>query len=85
MQKILNILDGKKTYIVAVVIAVLNLAVAFGWISPEYMVQINLILGALGISTIRAAINKVQMYNIALIIYVIICVGMMVYAAKKYH
>lgn len=58
-MKLLTFLDGKKTYIVAIVIAVLNLAVAFGWISPENLEQINVILVALGLGAIRAGINKV--------------------------
>jgi hypothetical protein len=62
MNTISNLLDalyGRKTYIVAVVIAVLNLAVAFGWVSPENLTQINVVLGALGLSALRAGVNKV--------------------------
>lgn len=58
MQKILTVLVGKKTYIVAVIIAVLNLAVAFGWISPDNLEQINLILVALGFGALRAGVSK---------------------------
>lgn len=58
MKNILLALQGKKTYLVAVVIAVLNLAVAFGWISPENLEQINLILVALGLGAIRAGVSK---------------------------
>lgn len=59
MEKILEALWGKKTYIVAVVIAVLNLAVAFGWVSPDQLEQINYVLVALGLSALRAGVNKV--------------------------
>jgi hypothetical protein len=59
-MKLINALRGKKTYIVAVVIAVLNLAVAFGWITPDNLEQINLILVALGFGAIRAGISKVE-------------------------
>ena len=59
MEKILEALWGKKTYIVAVVIAVLNLAVAFGWVSPDQLEQINYVLVALGLGTLRAGVNKV--------------------------
>jgi hypothetical protein len=59
MQKLINALYGKKTYIIAVVIAVLNLAVAFGWISPENLAQINMVLGALGLGALRASVSKV--------------------------
>lgn len=58
MQKILTVLVGKKTYIVAVIIAVLNLAVAFGWISSDNLEQINLILVALGFGALRAGVSK---------------------------
>lgn len=57
-MKLLKFLEGKKTYIVAVVIAVLNLAVALGWISPENLEQINVILVALGLGAIRAGISR---------------------------
>jgi hypothetical protein len=56
MKDLLNFLDGKKTYIVAVVIAVLNLAVACGWISSAHLEQINLILVAFGLSALRRAV-----------------------------
>ena len=54
-----NALDGKKTYIVAIVVALLNLAVAFNWISPAHLSQINLILAALGLGALRAGVSKV--------------------------
>jgi hypothetical protein len=59
MRNLLILLDGKKTYIVAVVIAVLNLAVAFGWISPENLETINVVLVALGLGALRAGVSKV--------------------------
>lgn len=59
-MKIVEFLSGKKTYIIAVVLAVLNLAVALGWISPENLEQINLILVALGFGALRAGVNKVE-------------------------
>lgn len=58
-MKIINLLYGKKTYIVAVIIAVLNLAVAFGWVTPENLEQINAVLIALGFGALRAGVNKV--------------------------
>ena len=61
MNKLLSIwnaLNGKKTYIVAVVTAVLNLCVAFGWISVDNLTQVNMILVALGFGAIRSGINK---------------------------
>ncbi len=50
--------EGRKTYIVAVIIAVLNLAVAFGWVSPENLTQINMVLTALGIGALRSSVSK---------------------------
>lgn len=58
MNKVIEFLKGKKTYIVAIVIAVLNLAVALGYINPDHLTQINLVLGALGLGAIRDAIGK---------------------------
>lgn len=54
-----GLLYGKKTYLVAIVMAVLNLAVAMNWITPAHLDQINLVLTALGLSALRAGINKV--------------------------
>ena len=51
-------LKGKKTYIVAVVLAVLNLAVAFNWVSPDHLAQINTVLAALGLGALRSAVAK---------------------------
>ena len=51
-------LSGKKTYILAVVAAVINLAVVSGWINVSYLPQINIVLGALGVGAIRAGIAK---------------------------
>ena len=56
-MKFINALSGKKTYIVAVVIALLNLAVAFGWIDPDHLTQINMVLTALGLGALRSAVT----------------------------
>jgi hypothetical protein len=50
-----KLLDGKKTYIVAVITAVLNLAVAFGLVSIDQLTQVNMVLVALGFGALRAA------------------------------
>ena len=55
---LVTFLQGKKTYIVAVVLAVLNLAVAFNWVSPDHLAQINTVLAALGLSALRGAVAK---------------------------
>lgn len=57
MDKVSTALAGKKTYIVAIVIALLNAAVAFGWLSPAHLTQINYVLGALGLGALRSAVN----------------------------
>lgn len=57
MQKILAALQGKKTYIIATLLAVLNLAVALDWVTVDQLSQINAILVALGLGTIRAGIS----------------------------
>jgi hypothetical protein len=59
-MKLIDFLSGKKTYIIAVIIAVLNFAVAMGWLSVEMIDQINLILVSLGLGSLRAGISKVE-------------------------
>ena len=60
MQKIIDWLSGKKTYITAVLIAVYNIAIAFTWWTPEdqYVLLINTILATFGIGFLRAGIAK---------------------------
>lgn len=58
-MKVLDFLAGKKTYLVAFVMAVVNFAVAVGWMSPENLEQINVILVALGLGALRAGVSKV--------------------------
>lgn len=58
-MKVLDFLAGKKTYLVAFLLAALNFGVAVGWISPENLEQINVILVALGLGALRAGVNKV--------------------------
>lgn len=57
-MKLLQSLSGYRTYIIAVVVAVLNLLVAMGVVSPDHLTQINFVLGALGLGTLRAAVGK---------------------------
>lgn len=59
MKNLVYKLQGKKTYITAFVLAALNLAVAFGWISPAHLAQINTVLAALGLAALRAGVEKV--------------------------
>ena len=55
LNDFLTFLEGKKTYIVAPGMGLLNVAVALGYISPAHLDQINLVLVALGLGTLRAA------------------------------
>jgi len=59
MNKITNFLQGKKTYIIVVVAIVFNTLVQYGVIDPSYTEFVNIVLGALGLGTLRAGINKV--------------------------
>jgi hypothetical protein len=52
----LQTLVGKRTYLIAVAIAVLNLLVAFNVISVDQLETINMVLGALGLATLRASV-----------------------------
>lgn len=56
--EIISKLDGYKTYLVAIVTAVLNLLVALGWVSVDNLNQINVVLAALGGMAIRDGIAK---------------------------
>ena len=57
MKDFLDSLVGKRTYIVAVIIAVLNLLVALNVVSVDQLSTINVLLGALGLGTLRNAIK----------------------------
>lgn len=57
-NRVRDMLVGRKTYLVAFVIAALNLAVAFNCISPDHLAQINMVLGALGLGAVRASISR---------------------------
>ena len=57
-MQVINFLEGKKTHIIAAVLVVLNVIVALGLVSPAHLVQINIVLGALGLSALHAAINR---------------------------
>lgn len=57
MQKVLDFLAGKKTYVVAAVCAGLAFAQAMGWPVPEYVYAL---LGSAGIATVRAAVAKAE-------------------------
>ena len=61
MEKIIEFLNGRKTYISAIIAAGMNMAIIFGWfgdITAEQIVAIEGLLAALLGSTIRAAIAR---------------------------
>ena len=60
VRKVTDFLSGKKTYIVAIVMVVLNIAVGYGWISPAHLTEINVVLGALGLGALRSGVSKVE-------------------------
>ena len=59
MSKVQQFLQGKKTYIIVIVAIVFNTLVQYGVVDPSYTEFVNIVLGALGLGTLRAGINKV--------------------------
>lgn len=57
MSNVFDFLEGKKTYITALVTAALAFAQALGYEVPEYVYAL---LAAFGITALRAAVSKVQ-------------------------
>ena len=57
LEKIGQWLQGKKTYIIAVLIALGAGAISLGYVVPEW---VWLILGAAGLGGIRSALDKVE-------------------------
>jgi hypothetical protein len=57
-MNILQFLSGRKTYIIAVLVALVAAAQYLGYISTEAAVVLYGLLGAGGIATTRAAIAK---------------------------
>jgi hypothetical protein len=53
MQKLIDLLKGKKTYLTAIVAGLLAAAQALGYPIPEYVYAF---LGAVGLATLRAAV-----------------------------
>ena len=53
----MEFIEGKKTYIVAFVAAVVGLLQAFGVVLPEW---VTYVLAAAGIATVRSAIAKAE-------------------------
>lgn len=57
MKSILNLIENKKSYIIAFLTALLGLLQAFGIVIPEWLLYI---LAGLGIGTLRHAVSKLQ-------------------------
>ena len=55
LEKLDKLLQGKKTYIVAILIGVIAGLQAYGIVIPDYVFAI---LGALGLGAVRSGINK---------------------------
>ncbi len=55
MNKVLDFINGKKTYIVAVIVAATAVAQAFGIVIPEWVYTLE---GAAGLGAVRVAISK---------------------------
>jgi hypothetical protein len=53
-------LQGKKTYIVAILMAVVNILVMLGVLTNEQAIAVNGLLAAFGLTTLRAAVGKAE-------------------------
>jgi hypothetical protein len=54
MDKILKLLEGRKSYIIAIVAAGLAFCASMGIVVPDWVMQL---LAALGLATVRSAIK----------------------------
>ncbi len=52
------LLDGKKTYITAVVVGLASFALAMGWLTKEQYQVIVGLLGSLGLAALRSGVTK---------------------------
>ena len=55
MQAVLDLLNGKKTYLVAAIAAATAAAQALGYTVPDWVYAIE---GALGLGALRVAVSK---------------------------
>jgi hypothetical protein len=58
MNKVIGFLQGKKTYIVIIVAIVFNTLVQLGYLQPNNVEYVNIILAALGLGALRAGVSK---------------------------
>lgn len=59
-EKILNLLRGKKTYLLAATVALVVFLELAGLVDPALAMQLKVLLGAGGAAALRAGINKAQ-------------------------
>ena len=57
MKKIMDYLQGKKTYIVAILTAIFIILNAFDVVIPEYVYQL---LAVAGLGAVRSALKKLE-------------------------
>lgn len=57
MEKIIKFLNGKKAYIVAILIGIGAIAMSLGVVIPEW---VWLLLGGLGLGAVRLALAKLK-------------------------
>lgn len=60
VAEIIRYLRGKKTHIVAFFAACVALAYGMGWIDQSTLATLETILGALGLSALRAGVEKLK-------------------------
>ena len=58
MASIVKYLEGKKTYLVSTALAIWAVVAEQGWVSAKTAQEVGLILGALGLSALRAGVTK---------------------------
>lgn len=62
IKKIIDFFSGKKTYISGVLIALIGLTQAFNLVNwtPEQFIAVESFIGALGLMSLRAGIEKTK-------------------------
>lgn len=58
--EVVRYLRGKKTHVIALLVACVALAYAVGWIDQSTFATLATMLGALGLSAIRAGVEKLK-------------------------
>jgi len=60
LKEISNFIDGQKTNIIGLVVIILGIAYAFGYIPADRLKELLVILNGAGLLTIRSAIKKIR-------------------------